>query len=168
MVKIPRDKIPEGIKRSVEEIKCYLSEAKLLIEKESLRHALIMVQFACEELGRASILKKKFEGAESGDIVEVEDILFGGRGSHKYKEDECWRLLEPKLRTIHEGAFNRRHFTRHFNVSEVLNHKTRLDVSFIAWDPYIKDWKIPPKIDKEKVQDQIKAIEVKLSELGFS
>jgi len=167
MVKIPRDKIPEGIKRSVEEIKRYVSDAELLIEKTSLRHALILVQFAIEELGRASILKKRFEEAESKDIVEVEDVLFGGRGSHKYKEDEAWRLLDPQLRTIHEGAFNRRHFTRHFDVSEVLTHNARLEVSFVAWDEYIKDWKIPPTIDKEKVRELLRAIEAKLSDLGF-
>jgi AbiV family abortive infection protein len=168
MVEIPREKIPEGIKRSVKEIERYLSDAKLLIENKSLRHALIMVQFAIEELGRVNILKKRFEEAESKDIVEVEDILFGGRGSHKYKEDEAWRLLDSELRTIHEGDFNRRDFSRDFDVDEVLNHSTRLEITFVAWDESTKDWKILPTIDAENVQELIRAIERKLSDLALS
>ena len=158
-IKIPREKLSEGIRLCLNEIRDYLSDAKLLIDKSSLHHAYILVQFACEELGKASILKNKFKESKPGDIVNVKDLLFS---DHKYKQDECWNLLGRELQVVYEGCFVGEGFTRQgFEITEFMNSKTRLDAAFVNWNIHEQNWEVFPRIDKEKIQKIINSIESK-------
>jgi AbiV family abortive infection protein len=157
---IPRKKLPEGIKLCKDEIMNYLADAKLLLKNSSIHHASIMVQFACEELGKANKLKKKFEESKPNDMVEVEKRLFR---NHIYKQEECWKLIGKELQLIFKGGFNRDAFTRRAAlINELMDHKTRLDASFVNWNKYEQDWEVIPRIEKKKLQKIIEAIEEKL------
>ena len=161
--RIPREKLPEAISLCIGEIEDYIIDAETLINKGSLKHAVIMVQFACEELGKANILKTKHNTSKPNDMIEVKDSLFK---DHKPKTNECFNLIGRDLQIIYPGGFERGAFTRRAAyITELMDHVTRTQCSFIGWDEHENDWMLFPRIDQDRLKKIIEAIKRKLSDL---
>ena len=56
-VRIPSEKIAEGIRVSLEKTEEHLAGAKVLIENKNINNAIVLVEFAVEEFGRAVALR---------------------------------------------------------------------------------------------------------------
>lgn len=133
LLKIPRKDVIELIKLCFENISQFLLDAKLIhSQKSRFDHSVALIQFAVEELGKASILQKRLH-ATKNNLIDVPDNLFGGRGSHQLKEKEAWTVLSNNLRVLAEGAFDPRYFDPRYFVTEdvELTHEERLRCLFV-------------------------------------
>jgi AbiV family abortive infection protein len=167
-LKIPRRDIVELIKLCFMNISQFLSDAKLVhAQRPRFDHSVALVQFAVEELGKASILRKKLQETEDA-IVEVPDRLFGGRGSHQLKEREAWTILSPELRTLARGAFDPKVFDPQVFLTEdvELSHEERLRSMFVDFDKGVPTLGIA--VESELLQKLIEGVEREVEEFKAS
>jgi AbiV family abortive infection protein len=113
----------------------FLADANLIHshnKRSKYDHSIASVQFAVEEFGKASILRKKLQESEE-DVIEVPYKLFGGRGSHQLKDNEAWTILSPELRVLARKAFEPDCFDPRFFVTNdvELSHEERLQCLFV-------------------------------------
>jgi len=126
--KIPLSDLPTGIILALRTSLQKLDDAELLISKESFEDAVILIQFALEEFGKAVALREKLENG----IEQVEDNLFR---NHTYKENKAWSVLPSGLKTIYEGTFSPQDFSpQDFDTGkETISHQTRVNATFVDW-----------------------------------
>jgi AbiV family abortive infection protein len=140
--KIPLSEMGEGIRLALETSHQKLSDAKQLISVGSCEDAVILIQFALEEFGKAVGLKEKLERG----IENVEDDLFR---NHIYKENKAWSVLPGDLKTIYEGTFSPQAFSaQDFDVGkETISHHTRVSATFVDWinGKWVKGIQADPK-----------------------
>lgn len=95
--RIPRAKIEEGIKFSLQKAEKHLGAAELLIENSFPDNAVAAIEFAIEEFGRAIYLRERLnKGLET-----IENTL---ETSHKLKYDKAFSVLSQDLKTIWEDT----------------------------------------------------------------
>jgi AbiV family abortive infection protein len=147
----------DGIKLALEKCEEHLVDAEVLITRGSLNNAVVLIEFAIEEFGRAVYLKKKFKEGS----VDVEAKIFK---DHEYKYNMAWYVLPEELKTIYEGTFDVSDFdATDFDVGrETISPKTRLDATFVNYDMISKKWRKGVRADSETLKSIIKAIREKL------
>lgn len=152
-VKIPSEKIAEGIKVSLERTEEHLAGAEVLIENKNMNNAVVLVEFAIEEFGRAVALKEKLQKRSE----DVESILFT---NHDYKYDKAWSVLPIEMKTIYEGSFSPLDFhPDDFDTeSETISPRIRLDATFVNYDEVTQEWKKGIQADPEKLVNIITKI----------
>jgi len=162
-IKIPLEKLREGIQYSLKKSEEHLVGAEVLIERNLLSGAVALIEFAIEEFGRAQALREKLrKGSE-----DVERSLFS---SHDYKYEKAWTVLPEELKTIYEGTFDTAvlgeatlgEMALGETVSgvekETISPRTRLDATFVNYDEHEKEWKVGVPAEKEKLEIIIKGI----------
>jgi AbiV family abortive infection protein len=149
---IPKAKIQTGIDLCKSNIRDYLKDARLIISEGRLNHAYIFVQLAIEEFGKIVMLKEALESATT-DPISVNHKVFD---SHKHKTEKAFTLLDSRLREIHRGSFGEG-FGKGFDISTEVEHETRLDCAFVAFDENY--WFLGRTVDREKPELLIQNIE---------
>jgi AbiV family abortive infection protein len=152
-VKIPSEKIAEGIKVSLEKTEEHLAGAEVLIENKNINNAVVLVEFAIEEFGRAVALREKLQ--ERSEDVEI--YLFT---KHVYKYDKAWSVLPIEMKTIYEGSFSPLDFPPdEFDAgSETMSPRTHLDATFVNYDKVTQEWKKGIQADPERLASIITKI----------
>ena len=157
------EKIREGIGHALRKSEEHLSNAELLISKNSLCDAVALIEFSIEEFGRAVALREKLNAGSK----DVERSLFS---SHDYKYEKAWTVLPEELKTIYEGTFDTAvlgeatlgEMALGETVSgvekETISPRTRLDATFVNYDEHEKEWKVGVPAEKEKLEIIIKGI----------
>lgn len=165
--KIPRKLVPEGIELCKKNVTEYLNDAKMILTRGNLCHADLSVQLAIEELGKAIILKEELEKS-NGDSILVDEAIFGkdgGRG-HELKASTAWKMLDPTLKILHEGGFEKEDFSEYdFDVDTEASHRTRLKCAYVDFIEEEQLWWVGETIDKIKILALISNIEEVLKKL---
>jgi AbiV family abortive infection protein len=128
-----------------------LDDAELLISMQSFEDAVILIQFAVEEFGKAVALRENLEKGNE----QVEDDLFK---NHLYKENKAWSVLPGDLKTIFEGTFSPQDFSpQDFETEkETISHKTRINATFVDW--LAGNWKTGVQAEPDKLLRLIKGL----------
>ena len=152
-MRIPSEKIVEGIKVSLGKAKQHLLSAEVLVTKNFLNNAAVLIEFAIEEFGRAVALREKLQAGSE----DIERALFT---NHHLKYEKAWSVLPHELKIIYEGTFSPLDFhPDDFDAGmETISPQTRLDATFVHFDEHTQEWKKGIQIDPEKLLIIIKEI----------
>ena len=152
-VKISSEKIAEGIKVSLEKTEEHLTGAEALIKNKNTNNAVVLVEFAIEEFGRAVALREKLQKRSEN----VETYLFT---NHAYKYDKAWSVFPIEMKTIYEGSFSPLDFQpdKFDSRSETISPRTRLDATFVNYDKVTQEWNKGIQADPERLVSIIKKI----------
>ena len=122
------DEMREGIERSLRKCEEHLGSAEILVSNGFLNNAVVCIEFALEEFGRAVGLRDEL----SADSTHVDESLFR---SHEFKYNKAWTVLPHDLKSIYEGTFDPSFFDpRFFNTTgETISPRTRLDATFVNY-----------------------------------
>ena len=146
--RISREKVEAGIRLCLNRVSEYLLDAEHLTTKAdtsdgTLQNTTILLTFAVEELGKAIILRKRCEEQPSAELVEVEYEAFGGRNAREHKQSEAFKLIDARLRQLHQG--------RDSGMDDVgVSVDTRLKLSFVDFEN--GEWMTPPPIEPERLR----------------
>jgi len=146
----------------------FILDAKLIHSNNPrVDHSIASVQFAVEEVGKASKLREKLQESPE-DIIDVSDNLFGGRGSHQLKEREGWTVLTNCRRIIAEEAFDPKDFNHRDFVTEYveLSHEERLRSLFVDYKE--ERVRLGAAFESEKLEELISCIEKEIERLKAS
>ena len=145
-LKIPLEKIKEGVHLSKQKCLEHLDCAELLASNNLPGNAMILLEFAIEEFGRSVAFNKNLRSGSP----EVDNSIMR---SHKSKYDEAWTVLPQKLKTVYEGSFDPAIFDPNiFNCrKETISPETRLEATFVNWDEKTQEWKDSIRADPEKI-----------------
>ena len=123
-------------KVSLEKAKQHLLSAEVLVTKNCLNDAVVLIEFAIEEFGRAVALREKLQAGSE----DIERDLFI---NHHLKYEKAWSILPPELKTIYEGTFSPLNFhPDDFDTEmETISPQTRLDATFVHFDEHTQEWK---------------------------
>lgn len=146
-VKISLSKIEEGIKLALEKCDEHLASAEILASRGALGSAVVSLEFAIEEFGRAIALIEKYKAGSE----DVERKLFI---DHDYKYNKAWTVLPTSLKTIYEGSFDPAVFDpKIFDAGkETISPRTRLDATYVNYDEKTREWKVGVRADRDKIQ----------------
>lgn len=165
--KIPRKLVPQGIELCKRNIADYLDDARTIISKGRLSHAFLSVQHAIEELGKVATLRKEYQKSNDDPIL-VDAAVFGRNGGkgHNIKALEAWKMLDPALKTLHVGGFEKGCFSEYgFDVDTEASHHSRLKCAYVDFIEDEQLWWIGEALDKSKVLALIDNIEEALKKL---
>jgi AbiV family abortive infection protein len=156
---ILRAEMPEGISLCKTNITRYLKDAKLLMDKSTLNHAYISVQFAIEELGKILIFRDKLKNDASDPLVVKYGEAFK---SHEGKTEKALAFLGKGYGTVFdEGVWEKGIWEKGVWVEDThVEHETRLDCAFV--DYYASRWQLGRDIKKDLLTNLINRIEEKL------
>jgi hypothetical protein len=168
-VKISQDKLRTGISISLDNSLKHLDGAEVLIEKDFLDCAVILIWFAIEEFGRAVYLRERLQkGLESFEkSLEIR---------HDVKYDKAFSVLPPELKTIWKNTFGGYWgdywggtywgggYWGESTKKESISPSTRLKPVYSHFDEKTQTWQTGILADKEKLKwivSQIKECIVK-------
>ena len=122
------DDMREGITRSLKKCEEHLRGAEVLTSNGCLNAAVVLVEFALEEFGRAIELRDRLNAGST----QVELRLFR---DHDLKYDKAWTILNQDLKKIYEGTFDPAIFDPHIfdTQAETISPRTRLDAAFVNY-----------------------------------
>ena len=142
---IPLEKVKQGVELSKQKCLYHLTSAEVLAKNQP-SNALVLLEFAIEEFGRAIALN---ENIKSGS-TEVDNALMR---NHQYKYEKAWTVLPQKLKAVYEGSFDPAIFDPSiFDAGmETISPQTRLDATFVNWDEKAQDWKDTIRADSDKI-----------------
>jgi len=155
--KIPKAKIEEGIKFSLQKAEEHLAAAEILIKNNFLDNAVDAIEFAIEEFGRAVYLKKRFHK----NLETIETAL---EKNHWLKYNEAFSVLPKSLKTVWEGTINPLFPANYFPkgyfpiVKETISPYTRLNAIFTYYDEKTQSWRSGIRTDKEKLMSIVEEI----------
>jgi len=165
--KIPRNIVQEGIDLCKKNVADYLDDARTIISKGRLCHAYLSVQLAIEELGKAVILKEEYQKS-GNDPIPVDAAVFGkdgGRG-HKMKAAKAWEMLNPALKILHVGGFEKEDFSEFgFDVDTEASHHSRLKCAYVDFIEEEQQWWVGETLNECKVLALIDNIDEVLKKL---
>ena len=150
-VKIPLEKIQEGIGISLRKCEEHLSGAEVLIEKDFINDAVALIEFAIEEFGRAVYLRERLQMG-SGTIEESLET------SHQLKYDKAFSVLPKELKTIWEGFsyFPKEYWGGGYwgegywgGRKETISPRTRPNAIFTHFDETTQTWQSGIRADEE-------------------
>jgi AbiV family abortive infection protein len=169
MFEIPFDSVLQGIKLCKDNVRHLLDDARTLVKKntwQSNSHAVALIVFAIEELGKAKVLNDRSQEAKKKGmhIVEVEEPLFR---LHEPKFKEGCSLLPSESLVIEEAAFDPKDFDPDDFVTKDIEVKPeiRLEATFVDWNDTKKLWKIGAPASTEKIEKLIIEIENALEKI---
>ena len=163
---IRKSEFPEGLKLCRENALSFLESAKILINANKTNHAVILFQFAKEEVGKLSWLIKLSE--EQSEAIQIPREIFQ---NHKNKSEKAEDFLGIESWVIKPG-FDKRYFycgpEGGYASAVESDHNTRLKCAFVNYDAQLKKW-IKPGIeaDKEVFLGTIERVREKLDCLIF-
>lgn len=164
--KIPKNLVQKGVELCKKNVADYLDDARTIISKGRLCHAYLSVQLAIEELGKAVILREEYQKSGSEPIL-VDAAVFGkdgGRG-HKMKAAKAWEMLDPALKTLHVGGFEKGFSEFGFDVDTEASHHSRLKCAYVDFIEEEQLWWVGETLDELKVLTLIDNINEALKKL---
>jgi len=147
-IKISQGKLRDGIAISMDNSLKHLDGVEILIEKDLLDCAVILIGFAIEEFGRAVYLRERLQkGSET-----IEEVI---ERSHKLKYDKAFSVLPKELETIWSRSGPLLHmmeFPFFPYKKEVISPSTRLKPIYLHFDEKTQEWQRGILVDKEKLK----------------
>jgi len=158
-IRIPSDKVVEGIREVVSNAYRYIRDSRLLLKDGSVEHAVVCAIFAAEELAKASMLSKQLGEHEGESFIEVTGFY-----SHASKLQEAKRLLGDAL-IIDSSRLGRARFPIRLGVADLeISHPIRLLCAFVDFEN--GEWKIGTDYNLGMLEfDLLRGIEEKLSDI---
>ncbi len=156
---IPKKMLPEGISLCRQNVLAFLADARLMIERGNLNHALVSVEFATEEIGKILILKKAMESGEDPVTIKYKVEFL----NHDFKSDVAWKFLDSKYQTVFDEGmkFSERIFEKGMWLENTkMNHETRCDCAFVDFSA--GRWLLGREINKDLLVGLARHIEEKL------
>jgi AbiV family abortive infection protein len=163
---IRKSEFPEGLKLCRENALSFLESAKILINANKTNHAVILFQFAKEEVGKLAWLLTLSE--ELTEIVQIPGELFS---THKHKPEKAEALFGIDSWVLKPG-FDKRYYycgpEGGYDLGIESDHDTRLKCAFVDYDDQLKSW-IKPGIEthKDVFLASIERVKDKLNGLNF-
>jgi len=159
-IRIPSEKVVEGIEKLLSNAYRYIKDSKLLLKDGSIEHAVVCAIFAAEELAKASMLSKQLEEHEGDPFIQVT-----GFRSHPYKLQEAKRLLGDAL-IIESSRVGIMRIPFRIGANDVeVSHPIRLLCAFVDFEN--GEWKFGTDYNQYKLElDLLKGIEEKLNSLA--
>jgi AbiV family abortive infection protein len=151
--KMTRDKICEGMKLALKKCDDHLSSVEILISKGALDDAVVLIEFAIEEFGRAVWLSEKLK---TGSTNVEKKLQF----DHKFKYDKAWLVLPEGLKTIYLNSFDVTAFSGvEFDTGkETISPMTRLDATYVNYSEKTQQWKTGIRADAKKLLEIVEGI----------
>ena len=135
---IGKSEFPEGLRLCRENVLSFLESANILINANQINHAVILFQFAKEEVGKLAWLLTLSE--ELNEIIQVPRELFS---THKDKSEKSEGLFGIDSWVIKPG-FDKRCFYSGpeggYALATESDHDTRLKCAFVDYDDQSKSW----------------------------
>ena len=135
-LEIPKNKIMEGVDRILSNAKQFLEDAKALLQKGSVDHALGLVTLAAEEAGKAQLLIDEMRCQPYKNGVEIQRLQ-----EARVKVGECFKKIVGKTLIIdHYGEY-----TRYEQVAPnpFYSHRAKLNsIAHILLNSEIGEWMI--------------------------
>jgi AbiV family abortive infection protein len=158
-MKISLSKIQEGIKLALEKCDEHLASAEILASRGALGSAVVSLEFAIEEFGRAIALIEKYK-AGSEDVEKKLFIDHDYKYNKAWTDNKAWTVLPTDLKTIYESSFDPAVFDpKIFDVSkETISPRTRLEATHVNYDEKTQKWKVGIRVDRERIQKIIAEI----------
>jgi len=160
-MRIPEAKIKEGIAISLRTAKMHLDSAELLIRNDFSGNAVVLLEFAIEEFGRAVYLRERLHNG----LETIESAL---QTNHSLKYDKAFSVLPKDLKTIWEntigwfpkGWFPANYFPRGYwpILKETISPDTRLDATFTDYDEKTQTWQSGIKTDGKRLMTIVNII----------
>ena len=145
----------------------------MLIEKDLLDGAVILVGFAIEEFGRAVYLRERLQKG----LETIEEAI---ERSHKLKYDKAFSVLPSELKTIWEktssgywgggywaGSYWGGGYWGESTKKETISPETRLKPVYLHFDEKTQMWQRGILADKEKLQCIINEIKEYIVKFNF-
>ena len=169
-MELPRKAAIQMINLCLENSSQFITDAMLihsLLQDPIFDHSIASIQFAVEELGKASIIKKGLLKNQN-ERIQVPDNLFGSRGSHELKEKEGWSLLNKCSNILTKAAFDPDCFDpRDIVTTDVkVTHDERLRCLFVDYKNERVIFSVP--FEKENLKTLIGCIEEELEKIKDS
>ena len=164
---VPISKINEGVAFCKRNIVDYIKDARLIIKDGRPYHAVINVEFALEEFGKALLIikakqnsptnKVDINGKKKGNFVEFCD--------HNRKVDRALALIDPTddYRTIFRMA-EKGCFEKGILDEPEINHETRLECSFVEYKN--NKWNLRTSIDEQLLNTFIDHLELEVNKIA--
>jgi len=162
-IHIPIDKIDQGIKLCLTNVKLYINDSRRLMEAGSVEHVVVLVIFAAEELAKASILSKRLYEQKGRDAIEVETKLFRGRGAHEFKMKEAKQLLGDSL-ILESSRVGYAELPFTLGEEVVASPELRLQCAFVDFED--GKWKFGTSYSRANLEDLLRKIEDEVSRLS--
>ena len=158
-MKIPKDRIQQGVELSIANSGRYVEDCKVLLQSKSLSHAVVMAIFACEEFAKAGFLLECLEKQKKEGIVEVNKKIFS---SHEFKIQYARKLGLTLIMESSRLGYARLPF-KLGGEDVVASPELRLDCAFVDY----KDgkWNLGTDSQMSSIQQFLYEIEEKLKHL---
>jgi len=166
-LKIPYEKIVEGIGKILNNTSRYIKDSKVLLKDGSLEHAVVCAVFAAEELAKAGMLSKQFEEHEGEPFIEMPtcDHRRSRFYCHECKLQEAKKLLGDTL-IIESSRLGIARLPFRLGVDDKeVTHPIRLLCAFVDFED--GEWKFGTPYNPSMLKlDLLKGIEEKLNEIA--
>jgi len=147
--------IKVGIKISIESCRRHLIAAEVLISNGLAENAIIQIEFAIEEFGRAIYLRNKLATSD----FQIEYAL---NRDHQLKYNQAWTVIDPKYKTVYEGSFDPSVFDPAiFDTGETISPSTRINATFAQYRN--NKWQLGVKADPRKLMEIVKKLREELA-----
>jgi AbiV family abortive infection protein len=163
---IRKSDFSQGLQLCRENALSFLESTEILINENKANHAVILFQFAKEEIGKLAWLLNLSK--EMSEIIQVPEGLFS---KHNYKSEKAEELFGYDSWVV-KGGFEKRYyycgFEGGFDLGIESDHDTRLKCAFVDYDNQLKVW-IKPGIETHKgvFLATIERVREKLNGLSF-
>lgn len=168
-MRIPRKDTADIVRLCFDNVSQLLCDARLIHSmKPKIDHAIALIQFAIEELGKASVLQHALD--QTQEDIEIENEIFaktfggGGKKSHEFKSDEAWKNLDSRLKVLVDGYFDSSYFdSSYFDTDVKLDPEKRLQCLYVDY----RDGKIRfyDERDSRKLDSIIEGLESEVKRL---
>ena len=144
---IRKSEFPEGLRLCRENALSFLESAKILINANKTNHAVILFQFAKEEVGKLAMLMNLSN--ELSEIIVVPGKVFS---THEGKSEKAESLFGEDSWVV-KGGFEKGFYycgpEGGFDLGMESDHNVRLKCAFVDYDDQQKGW-IKPGIETHK------------------
>jgi len=129
VVRIEAAKIPGGITMCLDNSDTYLEDATFLLDRDSLLHSLVLLEFACEEMAKAYILWDSWQAQKGCEVIEVDERAFR---NHPFKVRRFEQVLGEDALLLHSSALGKARIPFMLGGPDVsMSHNLRLEGAFV-------------------------------------
>jgi AbiV family abortive infection protein len=141
-MKIPRDRLRDGIDRCLDTSLARLGEAQTLANAGSLMMASVVFSFGVEEFGKAVLLREAWEAGDAAPDIE--------KKRHEKKLEAAGRHIPTEHLTLRPGHFSSHHWAPGFFPSGywgewVSEFASRLAGLYVDWNAKGQAWASAPE-----------------------
>ncbi len=129
---IPKSRLQDGINRCKENVTDFLLDVRLIADAGRFDHAIISLEFALEEFGKALLLKEALKN--KSDPVTINGVEFC---NHDKKAKKALEIIDPAhiFRVLFGGYFPPEYFGNYFTEGywggTTINNDLRLSCAFV-------------------------------------